>query len=182
MLTFKTALIEGVSVVPDYNQPPAPGVPNVSLLIQTSNRVIKLTASSLPRHNIWFESLTYLLARAGVNDSASAAKIPRSISSSGRPSMLQRSSIQRLFRSGSSSVDYSRRSNNTTDNNTSNNDDDDTEEDEPIEDVRMCCDGRHHVSKLARDHIHHRPYYRKRNIRQTTTTANGSPPIPQRQQ
>lgn len=36
-------------------------------------------------------------------------------------------------------------------------------EDEPLEDVRMCCNGKHHVSKLEREHNHRQ--YRKRTSR-----------------
>lgn len=44
---------------------------------------------------------------------------------------------------------------------TSAGDDLDDYEDEALEDVRMCCNGKHHVSKLEKDHVH-RHHYRKR--------------------
>lgn len=37
----------------------------------------------------------------------------------------------------------------------------DDDDDEALEDVRMCCNGKHHVSKLEKDHTH-RHQYRKR--------------------
>jgi transposase len=41
---------------------------------------------------------------------------------------------------------------------------DDDYDDEALEDVRMCCNGKHHVSKLEKDHTH-RHQYRKRKSR-----------------
>lgn len=40
----------------------------------------------------------------------------------------------------------------------------DNDYDEALEDVRMCCNGKHHVSKLEKDHTH-RHQYRKRKSR-----------------
>ncbi|ORZ05165.1 hypothetical protein BCR41DRAFT_189488 [Lobosporangium transversale] len=38
-------------------------LPNVSLLIQTSNRNLKLTAPTRQKHDLWYQSLAYLLSR-----------------------------------------------------------------------------------------------------------------------
>lgn len=151
-------------MIPDNNSAPAPGVPNVSLLIKTSGRVIKLTAPNMDRHNIWLESLSYLLTR-GANhqdtksigfDTTSSSAATRSLSH--RPSMQ---GLQHYFRSGSKHSEQAAAQAAAAVGR------DDDSEDEALEDVRMCCDGKHHVSKLERDHIHqHRPYYRKRQSRQ----------------
>lgn len=54
------ALIENITVVPDYSTTPS-GLPNVSLLIQTSHRQLKLTAPTLEKHDTWFEVMHFLL-------------------------------------------------------------------------------------------------------------------------
>ncbi|ORZ00755.1 hypothetical protein BCR43DRAFT_561170 [Syncephalastrum racemosum] len=161
----KSACIEGVQAVPEHASSPA-GLPGVSLLIKTTNRAIKLTAPSMARHNIWFEALTYLLSRG--HPSSLRMDTKRSTENmsdthsglGGRASILRTPSLQRLFHPGhkpqpsvSTPIHFH-----------STNDSDDSE-DEALEDVRMCCDGRHHVSKLERDRIHHRPYYPKRKSR-----------------
>jgi hypothetical protein len=38
-----------------------------------------------------------------------------------------------------------------------------SQDDEDIEDVRMCCNGKHHVSKLEKDHLHRHSYRRRRS-------------------
>lgn len=43
-------------------------------------------------------------------------------------------------------------------------------DDEALEDVRMCCNGKHHVSKLEKDHPH-RHQYRKRKIQNRRAIA-----------
>ncbi|KAI8371868.1 hypothetical protein BD560DRAFT_106013 [Blakeslea trispora] len=50
----KCAVIEDISVVSDSNTSPE-GTPNISLLIQTSHRQIKLTAPNINVHDRWFE-------------------------------------------------------------------------------------------------------------------------------
>jgi transposase len=44
------------------------------------------------------------------------------------------------------------------------------EDDKTLEDVHMCCNGKHHVSKLEKDHTH-RHQYRKRKSRPAVTTV-----------
>lgn len=51
---FVIALIENITAVPDFSTNPE-GLPNVSLLIQTSHRQLKLTAPSMEKHDDWFE-------------------------------------------------------------------------------------------------------------------------------
>lgn len=46
---------------------------------------------------------------------------------------------------------------------------DDDYDHEPLEDVRMCCNGKHHVSRLEKDHTHR--HYRKRKSRATIATV-----------
>lgn len=161
-------MIEGVTAEPDYTQPPSPGVPNVSLLVKTANRVIKLTAPTMARHQVWLESLNYLLSRPNNGDASSSLldSIDRrtngTASVSSHHIMRRQPSVQNMFRSATATQHRDL------------DDDDDDFEDEAIEDVRMCCDGKHHVSKLQRDHIHHRPYYRKRQSRQAQRASNNN--------
>ncbi|KAI8148374.1 hypothetical protein BJV82DRAFT_653507 [Fennellomyces sp. T-0311] len=151
----KSARIEGISAVPDHNHPPSPDVPNMSLLIQTTNRVIKLTAPNMDKHNLWYEALSYLVSRSAPSDQRQTQQARDTASSNGVRSIIRKPSVQRiqgLFRSGS-------KTETPTDSHVHDHDDD--TDDEALEDVRMCCDGKHHVSKLERDHVDHRPYYRK---------------------
>ncbi|KAI9496332.1 hypothetical protein BDB00DRAFT_926882 [Zychaea mexicana] len=166
----KSARIEGVSAVPDHNHPPSPDVPNMSLLIQTANRVIKLTAPNMDRHNVWYEALSYLVSRPGGNVGTEKSSQPKDAASSngGARGLVRKPSIQRvqnLFRSGSkteiSATTAESALSNRAHTHDHDHDDDYDTEDEALEDVRMCCDGKHHVSKLERDHVDHRPYYRK---------------------
>ncbi|KAF7721653.1 hypothetical protein EC973_004329 [Apophysomyces ossiformis] len=168
----KSAFIEGVSVIPDNSTSPQ-GLPKLSLLIKTNNRLIKVTAPDMARHNAWFESLSYLLARAGADGSSS--DVGRSIDSrfltasvSSNPvSILRKPSIQRIqgiFRSTSTGR---LRSSSSVQSSTSSRANQRHLEDDndPLEDVRMCCNGKHHVSKLEKEHLNH-PQYRKRRTRQ----------------
>lgn len=170
-LSLSIALIEGVTAEPDYTQPPSPGVPNVSLLVKTANRVIKLTAPTMARHQVWLESLSYLLSRPSNGGDASSSLLDSidrrtngTASVASHHMMRRQPSVQNMFRSVTA----------TQHRDLDDDDDDDDFEDEAIEDVRMCCDGKHHVSKLQRDHIHHRPYYRKRQSRQAQRASNNN--------
>jgi hypothetical protein len=53
-LLYILALIENITSVPDYTNA-NDGTPNVSLLIQTSHRQLKLTAPNMEKHEQWFE-------------------------------------------------------------------------------------------------------------------------------
>ena len=78
----KTALIEQVALVDDYNPSP-PGLYYQSIVIRTASREIKITAPSKARHRIWCTALNYLMeqhdnamsagAGAGASTSARAA-------------------------------------------------------------------------------------------------------------
>ncbi|GAN02886.1 anucleate primary sterigmata protein a protein [Mucor ambiguus] len=168
----KCALIENITAVPDYTSN-ANGLPNVSLLIQTSQRQLKLTAPTMEKHERWLESIQYLIARnangsnAGLtllNDAsrrgAEGNMNNRSISSGTTGSLLNRPSFRRIhdiFQQPSVSTSAPSMATSTGDDHI----DLDDEEDEALEDVRMCCNGKHHVSKLEKDHAH-RHHYRKR--------------------
>ncbi|KAI8384270.1 uncharacterized protein BYT42DRAFT_561949 [Radiomyces spectabilis] len=169
----KSAFIEGVSVVPDYTQTP-PGLPNVSLLVQTSTRQIKLTAPTMARHEMWYESLSYLLERAKGESSATVSETkrgvePRSVARSLSSSLYRKPSLQRLhhlFHSSSGTV-------RTSLSGSVDHFHDEDLDDEALEDVRMCCNGKHHVSKLEKD-ASLRPTYRKRKSRPSTLSQTQS--------
>jgi hypothetical protein len=55
-IDYEIALIENVKTVPELNNN---GLPNVSLLIQTSQRQLKLIAPNMDKHEAWFEVITY---------------------------------------------------------------------------------------------------------------------------
>ncbi|KAI9023675.1 meiotic cell cortex C-terminal pleckstrin homology-domain-containing protein [Phycomyces nitens] len=123
----RSASIEQVSVISDPTINP-PGLPNVSILIQTSTRKIKLTAPSMAVHTVWVESLCHLLNRAD-----------------------------------SEKTDYSQHE---TEHFHPKNHSEEIESDldDGLEDVRMCCDGKHHVSKLEKVRAD-RSTYRQRKSR-----------------
>lgn len=63
-LKAKSVAIEAVQVVADDNPMP-PGLHRKSLVIITPGRSVKFTATTGQRHETWFNSLSYLLLRAG---------------------------------------------------------------------------------------------------------------------
>ncbi|SCV74331.1 BQ2448_6763 [Microbotryum intermedium] len=58
----KSVCIEGVRQVLDANPLP-PGLHQGSIIVQTPNREMKITASTRERHDMWFAAISYLLAR-----------------------------------------------------------------------------------------------------------------------
>ncbi|KAI8644992.1 hypothetical protein BD408DRAFT_412470 [Parasitella parasitica] len=173
----KCALIEDITAVPDYTSN-ANGLPNVSLLIQTSQRQIKLTAPTVEKHDRWLESISYLIARntngtntgltllSDSNKRADNTVANRSISSANSGSLLNRPGLRRIhdvFQQPSVSTSAPSMTTSTGDDHI-----DLDEDDEALEDVRMCCNGKHHVSKLEKDHTH-RHQYRKRKSQHSKT-------------
>lgn len=63
-LKAKSVAIEAVQVITDDNPMP-PGLHRKSLVIITPGRSVKFTATTGQRHETWFNSLSYLLHRAG---------------------------------------------------------------------------------------------------------------------
>ncbi|KAF9105734.1 hypothetical protein BGX27_009488 [Mortierella sp. AM989] len=59
----KSALIINVYQITDESPSGNSDLPNVSLLVQTSNRNLKLTAPTREKHELWYQSLAYLLSR-----------------------------------------------------------------------------------------------------------------------
>ncbi|KAK4513709.1 uncharacterized protein ATC70_005714 [Mucor velutinosus] len=170
----KCALIENITAVPDYTSN-ANGLPNVSLLIQTSQRQLKLTAPTMEKHERWLESIQYLIARNANGSNAGLTLLNdasrrgpensmnnRSVSSGTTGSLLNRPSFRRIhdiFQQPSVSTSAPSMATSTGDDHT----DLDDEEDEVLEDVRMCCNGKHHVSKLEKDHTHRHQYRKRKN-------------------
>lgn len=98
------------------------------------------------------------------NDTKNKNPNNRSISSGTSGSLLNRPSFRRLhdiFQQPSTSSAAPSMVTSTTDADHIELDD---EDDEALEDVRMCCNGKHHVSKLEKDRTH-RHQYRKRKSR-----------------
>jgi len=60
--TAKSVLIESVRTIDDNNVAPS-GLASHSLVIQTPNREMKITAPSKERHELWFSAINYLLTR-----------------------------------------------------------------------------------------------------------------------
>ncbi|KAG0351055.1 hypothetical protein BG005_009437 [Podila minutissima] len=59
----KSAFILAVFQVTDENPNSPSDLPNVSLLVQTTSRNLKLTAPTREKHELWYQSLAYLLSR-----------------------------------------------------------------------------------------------------------------------
>ncbi|KAK3840875.1 MAG: meiotic cell cortex C-terminal pleckstrin homology-domain-containing protein [Linnemannia gamsii] len=57
----KSALIVGVTQVTE--EVPNSDLPNISLVVQTTSRNIKLKAPTREKHDLWFRSISYLLSR-----------------------------------------------------------------------------------------------------------------------
>jgi hypothetical protein len=95
----------------------------------------------------------------GKNNTNPDTNINRSLSSSTSHSILKRASFQRLhdlFHQPSHSVKTNSVNTDLVDL------DHVDDEDEALEDVRMCCNGKHHVSKLEKDHLHRHQYRRRK--------------------
>lgn len=149
----KSVNIESVTSVPEHSNSP-PGLPTVSLLVKTSTRDIKFTAPDIAQHEIWLQAINYLLARPAGNMLGMSQPRPDPQSMRSNPSILLRKPsyqrIQSVFSSAASNApsraDSARYAGDVLN-------DDDLED---LEDVRMCCDGKHHISKLEKHQHHHR--------------------------
>jgi hypothetical protein len=149
----KSVNIESVTSVPEHSNSP-PGLPTVSLLVKTSTRDIKFTAPDIAQHEIWLQAINYLLARPAGNMLGMSQPRPDPQSMRSNPSILLRKPsyqrIQSVFSSAASNApsraDSARYAGDGLN-------DDDLED---LEDVRMCCDGKHHISKLEKHQHHHR--------------------------
>ncbi|KAG0333781.1 hypothetical protein BG004_000696, partial [Podila humilis] len=70
----KSALIVNVFQITDDNVHSGNSdLPNVSLLVQTSTRNLKLTAPTREKHDLWYQSLAYLLSRPSTPGGAGGA-------------------------------------------------------------------------------------------------------------
>ncbi|KAI9288952.1 hypothetical protein BC943DRAFT_334279 [Umbelopsis sp. AD052] len=150
----KSVNIESITSVPEHSNSP-PGLATVSLLVKTSTRDIKFTAPDITQHDIWLQAINYLLARPAGNMLGMPQPRPDPQSMRSNPSILLRKPsyqrIQSVFSSAASNApsraDSARYGGDGLN-------DDDLED---LEDVRMCCDGKHHISKLEKhQHHHHR--------------------------
>ncbi|ORZ13990.1 hypothetical protein BCR42DRAFT_59446 [Absidia repens] len=164
-LKAKSAFVENVMVGrPDSDSPEGSGVP--CLLIQTATRQLKIKAPTKERHDLWFESLTYLLTRTGQSTFEPTPSIlpQRSISAS----ILRKPSIQRIndvyhrtVSTSSHSQDNQQLQQQHHHHHHHHDHDDDDDDDEALENVRLCCGGKHDVGRLVKDH-NHRPAYHQR--------------------
>jgi Meiotic cell cortex C-terminal pleckstrin homology len=149
----KSVNIDSITSVPEHSNSP-PGLPTVSLLVKTSTRDIKFTAPDIAQHEIWLQAINYLLARPAGNVLGMSQPRPDPQSMRSNPSILLRKPsyqrIQSVFSSSASNApsraDSARYAGDGLN-------DDDLED---LEDVRMCCDGKHHISKLEKHQHHHR--------------------------
>ncbi|SGY44722.1 BQ5605_C001g00194 [Microbotryum silenes-dioicae] len=83
----KSVCIEGVRQVLDANPLP-PGLHQGSIIVQTPNREMKITASTRERHDMWFAAISYLLARPDpVEGDTTAIGGASNMSPSGKRSM-----------------------------------------------------------------------------------------------
>ncbi|CAO3589677.1 unnamed protein product [Absidia cylindrospora] len=164
-LKAKSAFVENVMVGrPDIDSPEGSGVP--CLLIQTATRQLKIKAPTKERHDLWFESLAYLLTRTGQSTfEPTPSLLPqRSISAS----ILRKPSIQRIndvFHrtvSTSSHPQENQQQQQQHHHHHHHHDHGDyDDDDEALENVRLCCGGKHDVGRLVKDH-NHRPAYHQR--------------------
>ncbi|KAH8554078.1 hypothetical protein BGW37DRAFT_517825 [Umbelopsis sp. PMI_123] len=166
----KSVTIESITSVPEHSNSP-PGLPSVSLLVKTSTREIKFTAPDVAQHEIWLQAINYLLSRPSGNfmGMSQLRQEPQSLRSN--PSIvLRKASFQRLqgvFSSASSNAPSK------TDSARYAGDGLNDEDLEDLEDVRMCCDGKHHISKLEKNHSH--PHRSSRQYRPVSGVSFDQP-------
>ncbi|CAO3589148.1 unnamed protein product [Absidia cylindrospora] len=168
-LKAKSAFVDSVTVGNDDSPDGDGGVP--CLLIQTLTRQLKIKAPTKERHDLWLESLMYLVTRNGQPSSIEPTPsiIPqRSVSAS----ILRKPSFQRineLFHRNTSSSSIQDQQEHDDDRHSHYHGyDDDEDDDDDLENVRLCCNGKHDVGRLEKPHHHHRPAYHQRNQRQAS--------------
>ncbi|KAI8393448.1 uncharacterized protein BYT42DRAFT_609242 [Radiomyces spectabilis] len=122
----KSAFIDSLSVVASND---TTGASPLSLLIKTTKRELKLTASDIDRHELWLLSLSYLVMRPETEGSESVKQ-----EGSIKPYLHEQSSLSTGIHSYNG---Y------------------DSEDSEDLIDIRQCCDGKHDLTTLSRDHKHH---------------------------
>ncbi|KAI8970085.1 hypothetical protein BDF20DRAFT_102969 [Mycotypha africana] len=208
----KSALIENIKTVSDHNLNHN-DLPNVSLLIQTSYRQLKITAPTIEKHELWLASISYLLDRveqgstAGLTllrnanrkiDTMGGSYTTKSISSSlnngggssTSGSLFTRPNFRRIqeifhYPSISTTSNATARSSFVANRASASADhiglgsgriEAIQDDDEAIEDVRMCCNGKHHVSKLEKTHNHqhhnlHHNYRKRKSLRRGRSTV-----------
>ncbi|KAI8071415.1 meiotic cell cortex C-terminal pleckstrin homology-domain-containing protein [Gongronella butleri] len=171
----KSAFVENVTVLPPAMDAPANDTP--CILIQTATRQIKVKAISKDRHDLWLESLTYLMTRQNPTPSPTPRQIDmspslrpqRSFSASllGKKPSFQR--LDQLFRaSTSSSQDHTAV---TTPNHHHHLLDDEDDDDDALENVRLCCNGKHDVGRLEKPHAHRPAYHHHHHHRLNKKTS-----------
>ncbi|KAI8877170.1 hypothetical protein K501DRAFT_230742 [Backusella circina FSU 941] len=122
----KSASIESVSSIPSND---TTGASPMSLIIKTPKRDLKLTASTLERHDIWFKSLSYLLRRPDTTIPEEPRVTVDGIDAEGN--------ITLGTKTPDSVAQY------------------DSDDSDDNIDIRKCCDGKHDISTLSKEHSHH---------------------------
>ncbi|ORX51218.1 hypothetical protein DM01DRAFT_1086309 [Hesseltinella vesiculosa] len=162
-LKAKSAFVENITVLPPMEHDDMP-----TILIHTTTRQLKIMAPNKERHALWLESLNYLMSRQNPapptprqQDWAPSLRPQRSFSASllGKKPSIQR--LDQLFRPSTSST---QRTETDIDHHSHLHDDDD--DDEALENVRLCCNGKHDVGRLEKAHTH-RPAYHLRHHKKT---------------
>ncbi|KAM3589008.1 hypothetical protein VKS41_001434 [Umbelopsis sp. WA50703] len=138
----KSAYIEAVMSMPSRG---SLNDSSASLLIKTATRELKVTAPDMELHTLWYKSLSYLLDRSSADQSATFNSMEP----------LQRTQSTRLPRKPSFQRVQSLFSRNKADDSSislepHHHDHPFGECDgESTEDVRKCCDGKHHLANLS---------------------------------
>ncbi|KAG2174179.1 hypothetical protein INT43_004200 [Umbelopsis isabellina] len=174
----KSAYIESITAIQDRSS--TSDLPSVSLLVKTNNREIKFTAQDIAQHEAWLQSINYLLSRPfnGTGSMMQSKKDVGSVRSIPSVAMRKPSSqrIHSVFSSSASNAPS------RPDSHRYAGDGLNDEDLEDLEDVRMCCDGKHHLSKLEKHHSHRSSRYRPvsgtsfehQHFAMSITSGNGS--------
>ncbi|KAM0749543.1 hypothetical protein T439DRAFT_357881 [Meredithblackwellia eburnea MCA 4105] len=75
----KSAFIQGVRQVIDPNPNP-PGLSQNSIIVETPERELKITAVTRERHDMWLQAINYLLSRPGTSNATRTPATPGSMS------------------------------------------------------------------------------------------------------
>ncbi|KAI8334240.1 meiotic cell cortex C-terminal pleckstrin homology-domain-containing protein [Chlamydoabsidia padenii] len=133
----KSALVEHVTVGYDDQVP--------FILVHTSLRQLKIKAPTKERHDIWVKSLNYLVT-SGLTSFSPTLDLAITPRRSVSASILRKPSFQRIS-------DMFHRSPSIHD---------DDEEEDGLENVRLCCGGKHDIGRLEKQEHYHRPAYHQR--------------------
>ncbi|KAI8979859.1 hypothetical protein BDF20DRAFT_872100 [Mycotypha africana] len=148
----KRIFVQSVASIPNNNRS---GLSPNSLLISTPKRKLKITASTLERHEVWLKALTYLVKRPIITNERISEQTSHDICSTASLEYAGHQqtsndtlniSYDALFSTGNSDAQIF------------DVEDSDSADSEELIDVRQCCGGKHDISTLSKNRHHNHSF------------------------